>query len=112
MAEFHPLVWMYNDSFTEIKYAYFNTGEIEETETGTYTDRNAAIELKSVGWNHNFAEVIQSLLNEGLQLVVFEEFDYSPYNVFHEMTEVAPGRFGLKGLEGKVPLVYALKLKK
>ncbi len=112
IADFHPMVWMYNETFSEIKYSYFNTELIEETETGTYTDRNAAIELKSIGWNHNFAEIIQSLLSESLQLQVFAEYDYSPYNVFPAMTELSPGRFQLKGLEGKFPLVYALKMKK
>jgi len=108
MAEFHPVVWMYNDAFTEIKYPYFNKEQIEETEEGTYTDRNAAIKLKSIGWNHDLAEVLQSLLNEGLQLQVFAEYDHSPYNVFTRMTEAMPGKFQLK--DGKLPLVYALKM--
>ena len=112
IADFHPFVWMYNETFSEVKYAYFNKEAIEETETGTYTDKNAPIELQSVGWNHNFAEIIQSLLDEGLQLEVFAEYDYSPYNVFGEMTEMSGGHFQIKGLEGKLPLVYALKMSK
>ena len=112
IADFHPFVWMYDEKFSEIKYSYFNKGEIEEMENGTYTDRNAPIQLRSIGWNHNFAEVLQSLVNQGLQLEVFTELDYSPYNVFQDMVEITPARFQVKGMEGKLPLVYALKMKK
>jgi len=32
IAEFHPVVWMFDDDFKFIKYNYFNDGVIEETE--------------------------------------------------------------------------------
>ena len=37
-VEFHPVVWMFDDDFSHIKYVYHNTGPIVENETGTYAD--------------------------------------------------------------------------
>jgi len=46
MAEFHPVVWMFDDDFTHIKYAYENKEVIVTENEGTYTDRNAVIKGK------------------------------------------------------------------
>ena len=43
MADFHPVVWMFNDNFEKISYRYFNSGAIVETEIGTYADKNSEI---------------------------------------------------------------------
>jgi len=107
-ADFHPVVWMFDSSFSNIQYSYFNVGPIIEQEEGTYADAGAAISLQSVGWNHPLDEVIAALLRHGLALQHFREYDHSPYNVFSNMVEVAPGKFQLTGKEGKLPLVYSL----
>ncbi len=108
-AEFHPVVWMFDNDFTHIQYSYFNKEAIVETEAGTYADRSADINLKSVGWNHGLAEVMQALLDEGLQVDVFREYDYSPYSCFNKTVAVASGKYMIAGMEGKLPLVYALR---
>jgi SAM-dependent methyltransferase len=107
-AEFHPVVWMFDNALEKVAYSYFNREAIIETENGTYADQNSAIALESVGWNHDLGEVLGSLLKNGLELKTFEEFDYSPYNVFPNMTEPEPGKFRVAHLDGKIPLVYAL----
>ncbi len=108
-ADFHPILMMYDDDISTLKYPYFNKGVIEETESGTYADRNANISLKSNTWNHGFADILQSLISAGLSLTIFREFDYSPYACFGNMREVAPGRYQVKGMEGIAPLTYALE---
>lgn len=111
-AEFHPVVWMFDDDFQKIAYTYANTGAILETETGTYADRHANIGLKSVVWNHGLAEVLSALLNQGLELTSFKEYDYSPYNCFNHTIEFEPGKYRIKHLDNKMPMVYALSAKK
>jgi SAM-dependent methyltransferase len=108
LVEFHPVVWMFNDAFTDLQYSYFNRDTITETETGTYADRAAPITTTSVSWNHSLAEVLGSLLRQGLQLLDFQEYDYSPYKCFANMVEVAPGRFQLATLPDKLPMVYSV----
>jgi SAM-dependent methyltransferase len=111
-VDFHPVVWMFNSDFSRIEYSYFNREAIIETNEGTYADKNADIKQAEIGWNHDLAEVLQNLLEAGLTIVSFQEFDTSPYNCFQNMVEVAPGRYQIKGLEGKIPLLYALKVTK
>nr|WP_281261522.1 class I SAM-dependent methyltransferase [Chitinophaga niastensis] len=111
MADFHPAVWMFDDNFKEIKYNYFNTTTIIEETTGSYTDRGADLKSLSYSWNHPLSEIITALTDKGLQLQVFQEFDYSPYNCFNNTIE-KEGRFYIKGMEEKLPMVYALKFLK
>lgn len=111
-AEFHPMLMSFADDFSEIQYSYFNREAIVEERAGTYADATAVINLPSVGWNHPFAEVLGALLAAGLRLTRFEEYDYSPFGCFQNMVETAPGRYMVRGREGKLPLVYALEMVK
>ncbi len=112
LVEFHPVVWMFNSEFMDIQYSYFNKEAIIETINGTYADRDSAIQMTEIGWNHDLAEVMQNLLSAGLSITSFQEFDYSPFNCFRNTAEPIPGRFQINGLEGKIPMVYALKARK
>jgi SAM-dependent methyltransferase len=106
-ADFHPVVWMFDDDFRELRYSYFNTGPIVETAAGSYAGTPGAA-MESIGWNHPTAEVITALLANGLSIQSFSEFDYSPYNCFRNMTEEEPGRFRITGLQKTIPLVFSL----
>lgn len=111
-AEFHPAVWMFDNDFEKVAYSYFNREDIVEELEGTYADRNAPMKKKSVSWNHDIAEVLQALLNSGLTLERFEEFDYSPYNCFNKTVPAENGGFYIAGMERKLPMVYALRMRK
>lgn len=107
-VEFHPVVWMFDNDFKTVGYNYFNTGAIIETESGTYADRNAAFSHEYVCWNHGMAEVLNSLISNGLAIDSMDEFDYSPYNCFSHTVEFEPKKFRIKHLEDKIPMVYAI----
>lgn len=108
MADFHPMLWMFDNDFTKITYDYFNTETIIEETSGSYTDRSAPVSNKAYSWNHPLSEIVTALTAQGLQLQVFREHNYSPYNCFSNMTE-KDGRFYIRGLEEKLPMVYAFK---
>ena len=108
-VEFHPAVWMFDNQFTHVQYSYFNRGPIIETLQGTYADRDADIQMKEIGWNHALSDVLQSLINAGLEITVFKEYDYSVYNCFSNTIETAPGQWQIKGMESKLPMMYALE---
>lgn len=108
MAEFHPVVWMFDDEFTHIKYYYENREVIEIESKGTYTDRDADIVAMEYGWNHSISEVLNSLLNQGLKLKHFNEFSYSPYPCFNNVVQGEDGNWRIKGMEGKIPMMYSL----
>jgi len=107
-AEFHPYIWMYDDFFKSIKYDYFKSEAIIETESGTYADKKAAIKQKYISWNHSLSEVLGSLLKNGMELRSFEEFDYSPYNCFNNTLKVSENKYTIKTFGNKIPIVYSL----
>jgi SAM-dependent methyltransferase len=109
MADFHPVLWMMDDDFREITHGYFKGEAIVEQNTGTYTDPLATLEHTEVSWNHSIADILGSLLKQGIDLEDFREFDYAPYDCFRHTIEVAPRRYQIKHLKGKLPMVYAIK---
>lgn len=109
LAEFHPVVWMFDDEFTHIQYAYENREIIVTENQGTYTDREADIKGREYSWNHSISEVLNALLIAGLRLEFFNEHMYSPYPCFRNMVETTPGKWEIRGMEGKLPMVYSLR---
>lgn len=108
-VEFHPVVWMFDNDFDKITYDYFNSEPIVELENGTYADTKADIMTESVSWNHGLAEVMSALLNHNMVIDEFQEFDYSPYNCLAGMEEFLPGRFRIKKIEKRIPIVYSIR---
>lgn len=107
-VEFHPVVWMFDYDFKEIFYNYFNIETIIENESGTYADKDANINNQSVSWNHPISEVLNALITNNLEINSFDEYDYSPYNCFNETEEFENGKFRIKHLENKIPMVYSI----
>ncbi len=107
-AEFHPVVWMFDYDFEKIQYRYFTSDAIIETETGTYTDRDAPIKSESITWNHGIGEVLNSLISNKLEINSLNEYDYSPYNCFNKTLEISENKFRIKHLENKIPMVYSV----
>ena len=109
IADFHPVVWMFDDEFTHIKYSYDNRELIVTENYGTYTDRKADIKGKEYGWNHSSSELLNALIKQGMQIQQFNEFMYSPYPNFTNSVETSKGQWQIKGMEGKIPLVYSVR---
>ena len=114
IADFHPIVNMLDyDNNLSLIYPYFNTGKaFEDVVEGTYADRNAPIKHKEYFWFHSFSEILTALLNEGLTIEAFNEFDYSPYNCFPGMTEISPGKYRLGNPDLALPHVFSIRVRK
>ena len=109
IADFHPTLWMMDDNFEKIKFSYFNAEVITEEISGSYSDRNAPIKSVEHGWNHPFSEIISSLLKYNLQIVLFNEFSYSPYNCFNNLEQGVDEMWRIKGMDEKLPMMYSIK---
>ncbi|HEU4860047.1 MAG TPA: class I SAM-dependent methyltransferase [Chitinophagaceae bacterium] len=112
MAEFHPVVWMFDDDFTHIKYYYDNKEIIVMEDQPTYTGDKNEITGKEYSWNHSISEVLNALINAGLKIEFFNEYTFSPYANFKNSVETEPGKWHIKGMEGKIPMVYSLRARK
>ena len=111
-AEFHPAVWMFDDDFKAIEYSYFNAAAIEIQAEGTYADRTADIQHKEISWNHPLGDVFTALFDADLQIGHFQEYDYSPYACFGPIVQRSEHQYLIKGLEGKIPMMYTLVAQK
>jgi 2-polyprenyl-3-methyl-5-hydroxy-6-metoxy-1,4-benzoquinol methylase len=107
MAEFHPMLWMFDDSMSKIAYSYFNRGAIIEKREGTYADTTAPIELEAYNWNHSLADVLGGVLKTGLRLDHFQEYDYSPYDIFAGGIAVENG-FQTGKLPDQLPYIFSV----
>jgi ubiquinone/menaquinone biosynthesis C-methylase UbiE len=111
-AEFHPVLWMFDNEFEKIVYPYAKGDPIVEMEQGTYAELTAPISTEMVTWNHSIAEVLSGLIKYGLHITAFGEYDYSPYDCFKHTVQFEPGKFRIRHLGNKVPMVYALSAEK
>lgn len=111
-VEFHPVVWMFDDDFEGVKYKYSDHQPIIESTPGSYAAKEAEELIDSVNWNHGIADVIQNLLNAGLQIDHFGEYDYSPYDCFNKTIKIGESKYRIKHLGDKIPMVYSLTAKK
>ncbi len=116
IAEFHPAVWMFDDDFTHVKHSYFNIEPIKEVTEGTYTEKGKDLREEFIGWNHHLGEVFTALQGQGLQIKSFTEYDTAPWPCFRDLVEVDSENYRkgyqIKGMEGKLPMVYALQCTK
>jgi SAM-dependent methyltransferase len=112
MADFHPVVWMMDSDFTKIEYRYFKDDAIVEETSTTYTDGAMQKKGMEISWNHGMAEIISSLIENGLSLTTFREYDYSPYPCFKHIEEFEPGKYRIAHLKNKIPLVYLIEARK
>lgn len=113
LVEFHPAVWVWDEAFERMVYAYDAPGEPIFTEqTGTYADRAAPLTVREVGFDHGLGSVVSALLAAGLHLDALREYDWSPYDIFPDMEEFAPGRFRMRRFGRSLPMVYSLAARK
>lgn len=110
IVEFHPSMYQYNWDNKQLEYSYFNSGEPTlEVEEGTYADRDSEIKLKEYYWQHSFSEIFNALIKYGLVVESFNEFNYSPYQIFGTEVKRAEQEYLFQVNEINLPLVFSLK---
>ncbi|MFK7746816.1 MAG: class I SAM-dependent methyltransferase [Kordia sp.] len=113
MAEFHPIVWMFDYLQTPptLQYAYSQEEVIYEEYEGTYAeDGETKMISKEYAWNHGLSDVITALINAGLTIELFAEHDASPYDVLPDLIKNKEGLYETK--DKLYPLIYELKATK
>ena len=112
MAEFHPIVWMFDylESKPVMKYGYMQDAVIYEEYEGTYANESSKMMSKEYGWNHGLGEVVSALTEAGLHIDYLNEYDESPYNVLPDLVETPSGNYVTK--DKLYPLIFTLKATK
>ncbi|MFI1771668.1 class I SAM-dependent methyltransferase [Thalassobellus citreus] len=112
MAEFHPIVWMFDylKGKPIMTYGYMQDEVIYEEYEGTYANQDSKMMSKEYGWNHGLGEVVSALTEAGLHIEYLKEYDESPYNVLPDLVETENGMFVTK--DKLYPLIFELKATK
>lgn len=112
MVEFHPILWMFDYLDDELKMRYhYNQDEViyEEYES-TYADKSSKMISKEYGWNHGLSEVVNALIEAGLQIEYLNEHDESPYNVFPDLVKQDNGMYKMKNQ--LFPMIFEIRATK
>ncbi|MCA0133019.1 class I SAM-dependent methyltransferase [Winogradskyella alexanderae] len=109
LIEFHPILWMFDyiEGKPIMKYHYNQEAVIYEEYKGTYADKSSSIISKEYGWNHGLGDVVNALIEAGLEIEFLNEYDESPYDVFPDLIKKDSGMYGLK--EPLFPMLFELK---
>lgn len=112
IAEVHPASAVFDNSSEakklEVKYPYFNKPEpLVFNEEGTYADRNAkTVNNLSYEWTYSLSDIFMSLINVGLKIEFFHEFDFTVWQQFMWMKKCEDGYFRF---DEEIPLLFSLK---
>ncbi len=109
MADFHPVVWMFDDHFNEVSYSYFNDGVDFELSEGTYADRESEVDGGTYFWSHSISEIVMALKNAGLSIEFLHEHNYINWNCLQGLEEIGPYRYILPKWGHKAPYMYSIK---
>ncbi len=95
------------------RYPYFEKEALHFDVEGSYADKDAKIQAKEeIGWNHTLAEIITSLIDNGLQIEFLHEFPFSVYQQLPFLVHDGHGIYNFPDGEQPIPLMFSLKATK
>jgi len=113
MVDFHPVLYLFDFSSRQPAYPYFpHEAPITEEVEGTYADPGAALRLREHYWTHPISEILNALIDNGLHINTFREWDYSPYPCFENLEQDEPGRYRFRVGPWPLPHLYGLVAEK
>lgn len=113
MAEFHPILWMFDEEYKQITYPYDTRGSfLEFSDASSYAAPEIPLRNREYNWQHGLGSVINALIGAGLQIDYLNEHYYSPYPVFPEAVEVGKSKWIHGQLKENIPYVFSIRAKK
>lgn len=117
LREFHPVAQVLDETSPDpgapyLRYPYFPTGDnICSTVSGSYAVPQATVETTSHEWPHTVAEVVQALINAGLQIETMREYPYTTYKSFPWLVRHEDRTWRWPGEHAPLPLMYSIGAK-
>ncbi len=112
ITELHPFTNILSHDF-KLFYKYFKKGPYTDDSDGTYTDWDAQVKGLTYEWSYTMADVINSLIDEGLKIEFVHEFPFSMYDQFPGfMEQNEKKQWVLKNKKIQIPLLFSLKATK
>ena len=109
IAEFHPLLTMFDDAGERLAYPYFCQPEPERWENqGSYAEPTADFSHTAYEWSYGIGEIVTALIEAGLKLEFLHEHPYCVDNFLPFLKESEPGRYVAKGHPQPLPLMFSI----
>ena len=77
-----------------------------------YSDRNYFPKNKTYEWAWTISDIINALLNNGMRLISFKEYDKLFYNGHSGMINDGNGWWYLRNYKNMIPYTFTLKARK
>jgi len=110
LFDVHPYSFCFDDEGARIVYDYFedSDGPIVFDDDTTYTDGAKLEHTRTYEWNHSLAEIIQSLIDEGLVIDTLAEHDWTVFQAFPWLERDEGGKFRIPLGYPRLPLTFTL----
>lgn len=110
LFEVHPFSACIDDDGMQVTYDYFqdsNAPMVIDDGT-TYTDGGSIAHTTTFEWIHSLADIIQSLIDEGLVIDTLLEHDWTVFQQFPWLEKDADGIFQIPSGRPRIPLTFTL----
>jgi SAM-dependent methyltransferase len=113
MAEFHPVFWMFDDQFKQIRYPYDSSGSpLQFSNVSSYAAPEIPLMNQEFNWQHGVGSVINSLIKSGLRIEFLNEHYYSPYPVFPDAVVLERSKWVHKKFQQDIPYIFSIRANK
>jgi hypothetical protein len=114
LVEFHPLHSILGDEDLTVTYPYFHDEPQRfDDGDGTYADLAATTETsETVEWTHGLGEVLTAVLDAGLTIESFREYDHTLFPRWPFLVRGDDGAYRLPPDVPAIPLMYSLRARK
>lgn len=110
LAEFHPIIDVFDDDELEVVEPYFGVEARRWDTPGSYVDHEAATEHNTTWeWTHPISEVVTALIEVGLRLEFLHEHPMTLWQRFPFLERRGDGTFHLPAGQPSLPMLYSLR---
>jgi hypothetical protein len=115
--ESHPICYIFDDrqpGGLHIAHRYFHTPEptVWDDDEPDYADDTYVPQHPSYEWDWSLGDILNALLQAGLQLESFHEYERLFFKRFPSMVDYSEGWYHFPQYAGKLPLLFTLKARK
>jgi len=116
IVEMHPTLWLYDEEAPEpplpLRYSYFSHEPLVLNEIGSYAAPDSGVEGTSYSWQHDFEEILGSLMAEGLVIESLREYPRIHWKHVPYMVRDDEDFWRLPPEAGDLPLMFSLVARK
>jgi SAM-dependent methyltransferase len=117
IVEIHPFTSSLEDldasGSCRIAWPYFGAGPLEIEEDGSYADWDATLDHPTrYEWEHTFSDVVNAILDSGLDIEFIHEHPSSTFQQFEAMEQEEDGYWRVPDLEHEIPLRFSIRARK